>query len=408
MLRQVAPLAMRSLLRNRRRSLITLGAISVGVAVVVFANGVGNGFLMFIVEQTINARTGALQVHRKGYMQANEMAPLKLDMPLSGDLVQKIRSTPGVKAVAPRIRFGGMVSNGEKSSMVMGFALDPTAELTVCPERPTEVGNNGLHINSRSSHGVVVGAELASSFKAKLGSGLVVTANGRDGGVNALDVDIIGITRGAMPIESKRIFYMPLRYAQELLQMEGRVTEFAVAVDDVDQLATVARALEERLGGDFEVSTWDEVVPFLRDITARIDVVLKGVSVVLFVIVVFGVINTMLMSVYERVREIGTMLAIGLRRAQILMLFLLEAVALGALGGILGAVVGFAVTAYFSVTGIVMHPPGSPLTQLVRPDASPSVALVAVAGAIVGGLLAAAWPAHKASLMNPVDALRTM
>ncbi|MBI5494454.1 MAG: ABC transporter permease [Deltaproteobacteria bacterium] len=401
-------LAFRGLVRNRGRSLLTLLAITVGVGVVIFGSAFGEGVVDTMVQQVVNARAGALQVHRKGYMDSMDAAPLKLDLPDSGAVLEATRSTPGVRAVTRRIRFGGMLNNGTRSSMVMGAGLDPVEEFAVCPDRRAEVPETGTHVRADADHGAVLGGELARSYGVKPGDTLTVTAAGREGAVNALDIDVVGLTRGAAALESKRQLMVPLSHAQGLLGMPGRVTEYVVAVDDLRQLHDVQARLSARLGPEYEVHSWEQVMPFLYGTVGRMRMILGGVSLVLFVMVVFGVINTMLMSVYERVREIGTMLAVGMRRGQVLRLFLLEAAALGLVGGGLGAVLGLAATLYYSGAGIVISPPGSVVQQVVRPEASPAVALAAVAVAMVGALLAAAYPAARAARMNPVDALRTV
>lgn len=403
-------LAVRSLLRNRRRSLITLAAITVGVGVVVFANAFASGFVAFMKRQAIEGRAGAIQVHAKGYLDANEAAPLKLDMPYDAAMLEKLKTTPGVTAVAPRIRFGGMVSNGSRSTMIMGQAIDPENEFKVCPDRMNEITNSGQgkHISADDAQGGVVGGEMAKSFAVHVGDSLTVNAAGREGQVNAQDVTLRGITGGAGVMESKRIVTIPLSYAQQLLQMQGRVTEYAVAVKDPGSIEQVASSLRERLGPDYEVSTWEEVMPIMRDLVNRIRIILRGISFVLFVIVIFGVVNTMLMSVFERVREIGTMLAVGMRRKQVLRLFLLESAALGLMGGGLGAILGFAASSAIAVNGILISPPGAAVKQLIRPIPDLQTAMIALVVAVIGAVLAALYPARKASRMDPVEALRTL
>src|SRR5690606_10896689 len=192
--------------------------------------------------------------------------------------------------------------------------------------------------------GAVVGRALSESLERGLGDALTLTAAGPGGAMNALDLEVGGIARGGVMFESKRSVQVPLAYAQSLLGMPEEVTEYAVAVTELGRIDDVRSALARELGPEYEVSTWADVQPFLRDSANRISIILRGVSFVLFAIVVLGVINTMLMSVYERVSEIGTLLAIGLRRRQVLWLFLTEALVLGLAGGLLGALLGYALT----------------------------------------------------------------
>lgn len=408
MISRLAPLALRSMLRNRRRSAFTLGAVSLGVAVVIFGGAFGAGLLNVMIQLSVESRTGAMQVNIDGYSAATEISPLKLDLPAQGEALERLRTVPGVTAVSRRIRLGGMISNGRTQSMVLVMAMDPAEEDKVTPARAQEVPKDqGTHLRADKPNGVVVGAELASAFGVKVGDSLVLTAAGPGGGINALDVEVVGITRGSTPMEGKRIMNMNLSYAQELLGMEERVTTYVVAVDQLRNIETVASRVRAALGPKYEVSTWQDVVPLLRDMVFRLGWVLRGISIVLFVLVMFGIVNTMLMSVYERVKEIGTMLALGLKRRHIMTLFLLEAGFLGLLGGMIGALIGMAITLYTNQRGLQFAPPGSLFTQLIRPEVSFVLAAAAVLGASAGAVLAAAWPARKAGLMNPVEALRT-
>lgn len=408
-LTEVTRIALRSLRRNRRRSALTLAAVIIGVTAVVFAFGFGEGMTTALVRTLVDARIGALQVHAVGYLDAMEAQPLKKDFALDEALLANIRGTPGVAAVAPRLRFGALLGDGATSTIVMVDAVDPKGELLVCPARKKEVpADHGAFVADEQRRGGVFGAELAAGLKAKLGATLTLQAAGKEGQLNALDLEVRGISRGAASfLESKRSVTVPLAYGQELLQMEGRATELALALDDVGRVEEVKAALQERLGPGFEVSTWAEVMPFLRDATARIQIILRGVSVVLFFLVVFGVVNTMLMNVYERVREIGTLLAIGWKRRNILALFMLEAAVLGVVGGAIGASLGLLLTRWTYQVGIPLTPPGAAFEQLIRPVPDVRVALLAFAAAAIGAVIAALGPAKRASNMNPVEALRS-
>ena len=144
----------------------------------------------------------------------------------------------------------------------------------------------------------------------------------------------------------------------------------------------------------------------MRDIIKRQQVIMSGIAFVLFVIALTVIGNTMLMSVFERVREIGTLLAVGVRRKQVLVLFVLEAGLLGLLGGVAGATLGQTALRIISLIGIPFAMPGTSSTAMLRPSTSWSYTAIAVVVAIVGALLASALPARRASRLNPVEALR--
>jgi putative ABC transport system permease protein len=400
-------LALRNLSRNRRRSALTAIAIVVGVALVIFAWGLMSALLRTMVDDVVNRRLGALLVRPKLDADAVAIAPVDPNLDLTGPLLDVVVGTTGVRAATPRLRFNGMLGNGLTQSMVMVTAIDPVRELTVCPRRPEEVnGGVGHFVDAAHENGVVLGRELSRGLDAPPGTTLTLQASGPSGQVNALDVEVGGVGRGASFLEGKGMVTVPLAFAQSLLKMPGRVTEIAVAVKDGADVVAVQAALQKKLPADVEVVGWGEQLPFLRDAQLRLRVILGGVAFVLFAIAIFGVVNTMLMSVWERVKEIGTLLALGLRRRQIVALFLLEGAMLGVLGGVVGVVAGVVVTVIAGQKGLTFTPPGSAVSFVLHPQPSPSLAVIAFVVAALGSLVASALPARRAAQLDPVEALR--
>ncbi len=416
-------LAARNVARNRRRSLVTLAAVLLGVTAVLVLRGITNGFVRLMVDDIVQGRTGALQIHPAGYVASVDALPLEPNMPYAPDLVARIRAVPGVTGVTGRIQFSGLVSNGVAQTTFVGRGLDVATEKEAVPRAGFDVLPGGRALSPGDYAHALLGSELARSFRAvpageraKAGAGaealvdrVTLASSSPRGRANSLDVSVEGLSQSSLPFENKRVVTVPLRLAQDLLGLEGRVTEYAVAVEDLAQLERIAVELRAALGPDYEVHTWQELQPFVRDVINRQKWVLGLISVILFVIILTGIINTMLMSVFERVREIGTMLAVGMRRRQVLLLFLTEAGLLGVLGGLGGVALGSAVVRLLAARGIPLAMvAGLGSRSVLRPELSPSFVLLTLAVAVVGALAASAWPAWRASRLEPVEALRSV
>jgi putative ABC transport system permease protein len=386
-------LALRNLGRNRRRTIITGLAVAFGATAIVFLQGFVRGFIASSIENAVLSKLGAVQVFKHGYLGADD--PLKVSLPDDPALVARIRGVDGVTAVAPRIDFDGLVSNGADSTMFVATAIDPRLEPAVCPKRPGKIGDGEA----------LLGRTLAEALGARPGSSLVMQSAGPHAGSNALDVAVAGFLPSFHIAESKRLATVTLPFAQSLLRMKGRVTEYVVNVADLDRVEQVAARLRAQLGDGYDVTTWRELDPMTRDRARVLGVVMLFIALVLFLLVATGIVNTTLMSVYERVREIGTMLAVGVRRRQVTALFLWEAIALGLLSAALGTGVGWAVVRRLGAHGLTMHPPGGD-ELVIRPSVSLEFLAAVVGFSVAGTMLAALYPAWKASRLRPAEALR--
>lgn len=399
-------LAARNVGRNRRRSLITGVAIIVCVGMVVLLKGFIDGVRDLMVADVVEGRAGALQIHKKGFVDNIEAVPTRMNIPYTPELVAKIKSVPGVAGVTGRLMFNGLIGNGLTQTMFIGRGLDVEHEEEACPRSKATVREGGKPLAPGDTNHALVGFELAESFAVDLGKTVNVQTTSPAGRSNSMDLSVKGFSSSSFPFENKRVITVPLATAQELLGLNGRVTEYAVRVSDLSKLEAIRAGLQTALGPEYEVHTWQELNTFVRDIINRQDFIMAAIAFVLFVIALTVIGNTMLMSVFERVREIGTLLAVGVRRAQVLQLFVLEAALLGLMGGFLGAAVGQTALTIISGIGIPFAMPGTSSVALLRPHTSPQYTAIAVAIAILGALIASALPARRASRLNPVDALR--
>jgi len=408
----VFSLAFRNLWRHRRRTLITMSALVIGMTVVIFLAGFRNSFIKLIVDDAIRSEAGAFQVHRAGYMDSTDAAPLDLNLPVDAAMEAKILAVPGVAAVTPRVRFAGLVSSGSTSTMFIGTGIDPVREYTVCPDfRFRAVDANGATttpIGPERADGILMGKELADGLKVKIGDTVTLLVKTAAGGMNALDATIVAYTLATNPFAGKRGIFVPLPFAQKLTGMEGKATDYVAAVGDPENVDAIAGAERTALGGTFEVQTWDVLAPFVKDAVTRLSYVLGIVGAVLLTIVITGIMNTVLMSVYERVREIGTMMALGMKRRAILGLFVAESLGMAATGAAVGVALGLGIVLWLNHAGIPISPPGGGMTASLRPFLHLQFVVSTVLVAFVGATVAAIYPAFKASRLRPVEALRAL
>lgn len=408
---RLASLALRNLSRNRRRSGLALAALVLGAGAMVLLRGLSDGFVELMISEVVDGRTAAIQVHRAGYLEAVEVLPTALHLPHDEETLARLRAVPGVKGVAGRIRFGGLISNGAFEATFVGRGVDPSAEREACPHFGRDVLPGGAPLTEGDRSRAVLGVELAKALGVSLeregerpSPYLALSATSPEGRANALGVEVKGLSSFRLPFENKRSVVLPLPLAQELLGLHGRVTEYAVSVERLEEVEEVARELRAALGDGHEVHTWRELEPYVRDVIRRQRLVLAVVAAILLVVVLTGVANTVLMSVHERTAEIGTLLAMGMRRRQILALFSLEAALLGALGGLLGALLGTALVAVLGATGLELDILDNAV--VLRPRPGLAFAALSVLASTLGALASGAWPARRAASLRPIDALR--
>jgi len=401
---QSLQLAYRNVTRNRRRSVLAASAVFFGVFALLTIRGVLNGVQLAQRLAMVERYTGALQVHKKGYMAQVLGSPMRFAFVADEALLARLSAVPHVTGVTRRLVFGGMLNANDTNAMALITAFDPDAEFKVCPRRREDV-STGSTLSAQEPNGLLPAAALVRRLNWKPGQPAALLTNDVDGVFNALDVTLRG-TSGLpnVPGVEARTMMMTLAAAQQLLRTDNRVTELALGLDDQKHLRAVEAAVRVAVGPDYEVHTWEDLAPQLLQEEHNQEIIF-GVFVGIFILAaLLGITNTMLVNMLERIREIGTMLAIGARRKRILTLFILEGLLLALLGCFAGMAVALSLVAWLHHVGIHLKFIGGGILH-IYPFTNPlqAGALTVLCG--VGAVVASYFPASRASRMSPVRAL---
>lgn len=410
MLESLLRIAFRNLRRNLRRTLITALGLSLGTYMIVFSRGLVNGLGDGLVHGVTETRLGDLQLHRTGYLEAATAMPLQESFVLDKALQAVLAADPRITRTSGRVHFSGMVSVGDFNSLFFGLGIDPVGEYEICQfQRENILLGEPTHPDHPTR--VVVGKPLADALGLTLGSELTVLANAQDGGLSGMDLTVGGIIEYKLPGPGSRIIQMPLATAQRLLRMPDQLTELIMNVEPLEEVEPVRDVLRERLraagmGERLEAHAWTDLGKQYLHMMQEQEYILQYIVVTLYITMISGIVNTMMMSVFERTQEIGTMMAVGVRRRRILLLIVLEATLLGVLGSLIGVLLGYAVVSGFGVVGFPLPPLGQATRWFyVYPRMTPEYALWVLGVALVCGLVAALYPAWRAARMRPAEAL---
>jgi len=404
-------IAVRNLLRYKRRTLLTSSLISIGVMFVIVFVAASGSFKYLMIGQITDSMLGHLQIHKRGYVASIDSLPLTLNLNANQEkkLEKTLQEIPGIEAYSPRIKFGGMFSNFVETTNIRINGVYPEKEIATVPLLSSRIIQGSKNIQKGE---ILIPELLANGLKVKVGDGVVVIATNKDGSVNGRQFVVGGIIESVTG-PGGRDGYMHIEDAIEVLRMEEiEISEIAVRLKDFGKLNVISNKLDEVLSNElnkegkpiFDVRTWEKLSPFYN-IARMIDIMTFFIRIMLIAIVLISIMNVMIMAVFERIREIGTIAAIGTLPRKILSLFLIEGFSLGVVGAIAGNILAVIIVFIMNAITITFNfgrQTGLELSPSIRVDDMIIISVIV----IIASVIAALHPALKASRMEPVDALR--
>ncbi|MDP3981519.1 MAG: ABC transporter permease [Chlamydiota bacterium] len=401
-------LAWRNVWRNRRRSLITVSAIAFGLAVLIVFYGIGRGFHEQMIENSIRTYTGHLQIHAKGFQDSPtiERSMAKPDEPLG--VIQKI---PDIQAYTARIQAPGLISSSDHSSGALIIGIDPVAEAQVSVIRNRVI--QGEFLKDAFDKTILIGEKMSRDLKVGLDDKVVLMVQARDGSMGAEAFRVKGIFQTGSPQMDGLLCFISLNMAQDLFVLEGGISQWVLCLSRQKDVDRIQAQLRQTLPDErYEVLSWKELSPEVVQFVELDEASFILMILIVFIVVALGILNTLLMSIFERIREFGIMMAMGMRPYQVSVLIFIESLLLGLVSVIIGSILGFVINSYFQHSGIDLSQWGEGITAVpyLEPvvfsrfnvmDLVHSIEIV-----LLTTLVATIYPALKAARLKPVDAMR--
>ena len=408
-------LAARNVFRNRIRTLITLAAIAFGSVSIIVAGGFFEDTFMLMRESAIHGQYGHIQIHAKGFADHGSSAPFDYLIENPDTVIKKLGSLDHIKLITPRISFSAMVSTGDNSVAVYCQGINPDEEKilsSIDNIKRAALGlsmEKGSNLTGKDRFSVILGRGLAKSIGVKPGDSIVLLANTVGGSINAFDMTVKGTFFTSFKEFDDRALRMPIDIAKQLIRTDG-IQTLVVVLDKTSNTSVVKNEILNTIKSRhmaLEIRTWKQLADFYNktvELYGRQFFVLK---LIITIIVVLSIFNTINMAIWERTREIGTIMAMGYKKMDIMKLFLAEGMILGLLGGIAGIIAGIAAARIISFFGIPMPPPpGATVGWTAFIKVVPDLLVSSMIISVSASLLSSFYPAFKASNMVITDALR--
>jgi len=396
----------RNVWRNKLRSSVIITAIALGICAGIFSSAFYKGMADQRIEKAIKTEISHIQIHKPNFRQANDITKY---IPEADKLVNKIRQLPDVSGVSQRIIIFSMASSAETASGVKISGIMPEEEKRVTNLNTKLTEGNFFEEQKRNP--ILVGWKLAEKLNVKLGSKIVLTLQDINNNIVAGAFRIVGIfdtANGAFDESNVFVRYDDL---QRLMEMpEHAAHEIAILADNNDLVPKVLKEVKA-VAGDLEVMSWSQLSPEMNYLNEAMDLYMYIFIIIILFALLFGIINTMLMVVLERIKEIGMLMAIGMNRLRVFMMIVLESIFLSLTGGVIGVLLGAGVSRYFESHRIDLSMWGEVYQDLgYDPYVYTSLQLPLLVNVtvlvILTGIIASLYPAYKALQNDPADALR--
>ena len=401
-------LAWRNLWRHKRRTWLTVGAMIFSNALLVFSISLQFGSYDMMIDNTLQAFSGHIQVQREGYLEDPKM---RYTLDHISSTAQLLRAELELQSIGARAAGFALASSNERTFGLQIIGVEPRFEASV--STIPGLVKQGRYLQQGSTEEIVIGSVLARNLRVGLGDEITFLGSGLDDSFAAGVVKVVGIFESGISELDRSVAQISLVYFQEAFAMQRRGHSIVIRAPHIDQVDELQQRIQALLAdrNQLVVLHWDQLQPGLKQVIQADMTSAWFMYIVLIILVAFSVLNTQLMSVLERTREFGVMMALGLKPGKLSRLVMMETSMMAGLGLALGVSVGFVITWYLGIVGFSYPGMEEMAAKFNLPERMyPSVSILSLmlgpCIVAIGSLLAAIYPALRLSVLLPVEAMR--
>lgn len=397
----------RNIWRNTMRSVVVITAIALGVSGGLFSMAFVNGMSQGRIRSAVANEVGDIQIHDSLYLRNPD---IHAGFDSAQSIQQAVRQTPEVRSAAVRLHLTAMASTAETGNGVQIIGVDPDEEMTVSgiPDNTFK----GSYLSETGRNPMVIGKKLADKLKVGLKSKVIITLQGFDSVLVGGAFKVQGIYRTQNSTFDEMTVFVRSDDLRAIASLpDGFAHEILVRVDDRREADRIAVAVGERLPGNFMVQSWRERAPDLAMLDGFMNYMMYLFLAIILIALAFGIVNTMLMVILERRRELGMLIAVGMTRGNVFRMIMSETILLSLTGGICGmalaaAGIGIAKKYGIDLSGVSEGLSAMGLGTVIHPSIGPGIFLIMTVMIVVTATVSALYPAFKSVRINPATAIR--
>jgi len=400
-------IAWRNVWRNKGRSGVVIGAMIIGIWSLAFGGGFMQSFLIGYIQTSIRYETSNGQIHHPQFRQDQEV---KYTIRDPERLLSYLKKSGEIDGICTRSLVNGMISSPRQATGVRIVGIDPKEEANVT--QLDSLISDGEYFSNVNSNPVLIGEKLAEKLQVKVKSKVILTFQDVNGNITAGRFRVAGILHASSLTINESSAYTRKEDLNRLLNLGSSIHEIAYTTKPGTDDQALADQLNKAFPDD-KAASWEELAPALVFMQQMMGATLKILIVIIMSALAFGIVNTMLMAVLERVRELGVLMALGMRRGRVFLMIMIETIFLATVGGPLGLVAGYATVSYLGERGIDLTSYSEGLEAIgyesvLYPSLGPGDYAQIVVGVLVTAIIAAIYPAWKAIRYEPVEAIHTI